>query len=339
MKTSNVSEILQTIPVPDLPGLSLRGFQGESDYPLMVAVRDACREVDGLEQVWTEEDYERRFRFLVNCDPWKDMLFAEVDGRVVGFTRVWWDVESDGKVICEHFALLHPGQRDNGIFEVLLQWNEARLKQVTAHLPADQPRVLRVWVNEKEKQLEQLLVDMCYEPGRYFFEMVRPDLENIPDLPLPESLTVRAPVNTDEYYRVFKTEEEVFQDHWGATDWKDEWFQEWQEEPTFNPSIWQVAWDGEEIAGMVLNFIDDRENEAHNRKRGYTEDIAVRRAHRRRGLAKALIARSLRVLREQGMEEAALGVDVENPSGALGLYESMGYVTIKRETVLEKPLS
>ncbi len=103
-----------------------------------MAVRDACREVDGLEQVWTEEDYERRFRFLVNCDPWRDMLFAEVDGTVVGFTRVWWDVESDGKVICEHFAYLHPGQRDT-VFRSPAAVERGRLEQVTAHLPADQP--------------------------------------------------------------------------------------------------------------------------------------------------------------------------------------------------------
>jgi ribosomal protein S18 acetylase RimI-like enzyme len=62
-----------------------------------------------------------------------------------------------------------------------------------------------------------------------------------------------------------------------------------------------------------------------NRKWGWTERIFVRKPWRKRGIAKALIAKSLIVLREQGMEAGALGVDTENPSGALKLYESMGY--------------
>ncbi|MBN1266199.1 MAG: GNAT family N-acetyltransferase [Anaerolineales bacterium] len=338
MSTNFVIDLLDKIQAPDIPGLLFRGFQGETDFPGMVAVRDACRESDGLERVWTVEDYERRFRYLVNCDPAKDKLMVEMDGELIGSTRVWWEEESDGRIICYNFAQLVPQWRGRGIWPSMLQWNEERLHQISVQFPLEKTKVLRVWVGAKEEQLAELLTNTGYAPARYFFEMVRPNLENIPDLAIPDGLTVRPPVNRDEYWKVFKAEEEIFQDHWGATDWKEEWFEEWQEEPTFNPSLYQVAWDGDEVAGMVLNFIDNRENEDHNRKRGYTEDIGVRRAYRRRGLAKALIARSLRVLKEQGIEEAALGVDVENPSGALGLYEDMGYVTIKRDMVMEKAL-
>lgn len=339
MNKTNVTDLLMDIEIPDVPGLSFRGYRGEEDFPSMVAVRDACMEPDGMERVWKESDYERQFRHLVNCDPEKDMLFAEVNQRVVGFSRVSWNEESDGRVVCSHFAFLHPAWRGKGIRRVILAWNEARLQQIMDGFKPGQPKVLRTWLGEKEKQLERLLKEMQYNADRYFFEMVRPHLDDIPDLPIPDGLVVRPPENVEEYHMVFKAEEEIFQDHWGATEWKEEWFEEWQEEPTFNPSIFQVAWDGDEVAGMVLNFIDEQENEAHNRLRGYTEDIGVRRAYRRRGLARALIARSLRVLKEQGMEEAALGVDVENPSGALGLYEDMGYETVRREMVMEKPLS
>jgi len=69
------------------------------------------------------------------------------------------------------------------------------------------------------------------------------------------------------------------------------------------------------------------------------EDISVRRPWRRRGLARALIAASIAVLREQGMTEGALGVDTENPSGALRLYESCGFLAVKREAAYRKPLA
>ena len=54
------------------------------------------------------------------------------------------------------------------------------------------------------------------------------------------------------------------------------------------------------------------------------------------GLARALIARSFHVLKKQGMTEAAIGVDTENPSGALRLYEGMGFRPVKRNSVYRK---
>ena len=65
---------------------------------------------------------------------------------------------------------------------------------------------------------------------------------------------------------------------------------------------------------------------------------SARRPWRRRGLARALIARSLRLLQELGMEEAALGVDAENPNSALRLYESMGFRTVKQHGTYRKAL-
>ena len=74
------------------------------------------------------------------------------------------------------------------------------------------------------------------------------------------------------------------------------------------------------------------------RLRGYTENISVRRPWRRRGLARALIAASFPLLRARGMTEAALGVDTENLSGALRVYESCGFQSVSRETLYRKPL-
>ena len=89
---------------------------------------------------------------------------------------------------------------------------------------------------------------------------------------------------------------------------------------------------------MVQNFIDGEENREYNRKRGWTEGICVRRPWRQRGLAKALIARSFQVLKDQGMTEAALGCDAENLSGAVHLYRSMGFQPIKKHIGYRKPM-
>ena len=121
-------------------------------------------------------------------------------------------------------------------------------------------------------------------------------------------------------------------------EWDEEGFDGESEYATFNPNLWQIAWAGNEVAGGVLNFIDKVENEANGRQRGYTETIFVRRPWRKQGVAQPLIARSFQVLKEAGMTEAALGVDAENPTGALHLYHKMGFVEVKRGETFRKPL-
>ncbi len=91
----------------------------------------------------------------------------------------------------------------------------------------------------------------------------------------------------------------------------------------------------DDLAGRYIN---PEENERFGRERGWVENISVRRPWRRRGLARALIAASIAALRVRGMTEGALGVDTENPSGALRLYESCGFAAVKREAAYRKPL-
>ena len=99
-----------------------------------------------------------------------------------------------------------------------------------------------------------------------------------------------------------------------------------------------MAWDGHEVAGSVMTFIWPDENEAVGVRRGWLEHVSVRRPWRKRGLATALIAETLRMLRDAGMEQAALGVDSQNPTGALRLYESLGFRRHRTGISLRRPL-
>ena len=108
--------------------------------------------------------------------------------------------------------------------------------------------------------------------------------------------------------------------------------------PNLDTNLWRVAWDGDEVAGSVMTFVWPEENERLGLSRGWLEHVSVRRAWRKRGLATALIADSLRVLRDLGLAEAALGVDSQNPTGALRLYESLGFRRHKTGVSLRKSL-
>jgi mycothiol synthase len=109
--------------------------------------------------------------------------------------------------------------------------------------------------------------------------------------------------------------------------------------PNLDTNLWRVAWDGDEVAGSVWTLIWPEENAKLGLSRGWLEHISVRRPWRRRGLATALIAETLRLLRDLGLEEGALGVDSENLTGALPLYESLGFRRHRTGISFRRPLA
>ena len=183
-----------------------------------------------------------------------------------------------------------------------------------------------------------VLLARGYQPVRYFFAMVRPNLDDLTDAALPDGLEIRE-VTADQPRSIFDAQVEATRDGWGWWEPTDTDFDHWVKDPVEGDyTLWRVAWAGDQVAGMVRGYINAAENDAYRRKRGYVENISVRRPWRRRGLARALIAATISALRERGMTEGALGVDSENPSGALHLYESCGFVTVSRNATDRKPL-
>jgi mycothiol synthase len=335
------TEIINLPDAPAVPGLVFRKFRGEADYPHMLDAINASKLADQIERSDTLDDITRNYAHLHNCDPYEDMIFAEVDGEVIGYGRVWWDVNSDGELLGFSIGFLHPDWRRKGIGTGMLRHNEHRLREIAGRLVEEgtiqpsTPRLFEVWVSDTEIGAEAMVVNEGYKPVRYAFSMTRPLSEHVEVTPMPDDLEIRL-VPQEHYQTVWDAMQEAFQDHWSFVPEPEEDYQKWLKSPEFDPSIWKVAWDGDQVAGMVLNFVVENENREYNRKRGYTEAICVRRPWRRRGLARALLTRSVEMFQEMGMDEAALGVDAENLSGALNLYESVGFRVEKRHTTYRK---
>lgn len=331
-------QAIQVKNAPAIAGLTFRGFAGESDYPKMLAVIEGSKHVDQVERTDSLEDVQRNYSHLTNCDPYTDMLFAEMNGEVIGYQRVWWDKLNDGLTLtysCVGFLL--PEWRRKGIGTAMFQYAEDRMRQIAAAHTGPETKVFSMWANGTAEGWVSLLESQGYTATRYFFEMTRDINEPLADAPLPAGLQVR-PVTEADYRAVYEAHTEAFRDHWGFNEQSFEEFMRWSEEPDFNPNLWKVAWDGDQIAGQVLNFVNSAENIEYQRKRGYTEAISVRRPWRKRGLARSLVIQSIAMFKEMGMTETALGVDAENPSGALSLYQGLGYKEVRRNMIYRKPL-
>ncbi len=325
-------QIIKTIEVKDAPsieGLHFRGFRGKIDYPLMIAMINTCKDVDKDERSETVEDLVTSYAHLNNCDPYKDMLFVEVGDETVAYSRAYWAQEEISKhYIYPAFFFLVPKWRKKGLEKAILHWAEDHLRAIAAQHPRDSERYFETYSSEHEIEKNKLFESEGYIPARYFISMSRP-LDVIPEAELPEGIETR-PAKPEHYKQIWQAEMEAFRDHWGYVEPTEKDYQGFISSSWFQPQYWQVAWDGNEVVGMVLNVINEKENNEYKRKRGYTEDISVRRPWRRRGIAKALIVRSMQMHKKLGMEEVALGVDTKNPSGALKLYSNLGYKVFKK---------
>jgi len=336
-QTTQKTATLNMLESPEIPGINFRHFRGESDFPHMVAVIEGSKKHDQGERVITAEKLSNYFQHLDNCDPYRDMLFAEIDGQVIGYSRVEWKKESSGSHYYRSMGIILPVWRNRGIGAAMLKYNEHHLREIAQQHPEEAAKFFRTGASENEKEATALLKRFGYQPERYFYDMVRPMGDPLPSAPMPDGLEIR-PVTDDQLPTIFAGMDEAFQDHWGHTPLTENNIQSFMKHPTFNPGLWKVAWDGVQVAGMVGNFIDKLENEANKRQRGWTEDIWVRRSWRRQGLARALLVASIQMFASRDMTETALGVDTINPNGALKLYESVGYRKNKLYTVYNKSL-
>ena len=332
---------LLTLPrdVPAVPGLRLRPFAGDADFGRMAPVANASFHADGQSTVRTEEQIRRDYGLFREFDAARDMCMAEIGGALVGYARTWSWTTEDGAFVQGQLAFVHPEHRRRGIGSALLGWLEARQREVARTRPAASAWLHHAFVTEGERDRAHLLARAGYAPVRHFLAMERPHLEDIPEVPLPEGFALR-PVQPEHLRPIFDAHCEALRGHWGMSPPRPGDFENWCRSRVVQPHLWQVAWhvESDQVAGQVKPWIDTEQNETQQRRRGYTEFISVGAPWRRRGLARALVLRALKALRDAGMNESALGVDGDNPHDAARLYESCGFRVVQRNAVYRKPV-
>ena len=318
--------------------LRIRPYAGEQDVAPIVRIQNAELEADGVPGRESEAEVLAWFRNpSESFDVARDVDVAEIDGVIIAFAERSWVDTNDGMREYRVNGGVLPEWRRKGIGTALLAHNERRVRELAASQETERPRVWGSWSNDRQSGRVALMRTNGFQPARWFFDMVRDLSEPIPGVPMPDGLEIR-PVSMDNVRQVWHADVEAFKDHWGGFDDSDAHLQAWLESPTFDPTMWLIAWDGDEVAGGVVNAIHPEENAALGVQRGWLHSVFTRRPWRKRGLANALIARSLQLIKERGMDVGVLGVDADNPSGALGLYERNGFKVAERSTAWRKPL-
>ena len=325
-------------PRTTLPPLTWRNLRGPADYRVLADIGRRCNLADHVDDVLTIEAIANEMEHPVNFDPAVDVLIAEIEGRPIAWQQTGWRPEDD-----HHRYLLKgfvsPGWRRRGIGRELVRRGESRLRQVAASHPAGIERFYSTFSPARRVGKLALFKSEGYQPVRHFYTMLHAGLDDLPDAILPAGVELR-PVQPQDWRAIWDANDEAFRDHWGYTPMTDNDFKRWQDGSDFDPSLCRVAWDmaNNQVAGVTINIIPSAANAAHSRRRGVVDNLSVRRPWRKRGLGRALLVASLHAMRDRGQTEVELGVDSENTSGALRLYESLGFRQIDHGIAFSKPM-
>jgi mycothiol synthase len=146
----------------------------------------------------------------------------------------------------------------------------------------------------------------------------------VPEAEFPEGITLRTFNLETDLEAVYQADQDSFRDHFGFVDQPfDEGLQRFKHfwiHEGYDPTLLFLAMDGEEIAGINLcrpRAFDDPDM-------GWVGTLGVRRPWRKRGIGLALLRHSFNEFYRRGVRKVGLGVDAQNLTGALRLYENAG---------------
>lgn len=260
--------------------------------------------LEDLHQFWGEPGYN------LGTDTW---VAETADGRIVGYEEMY---NRHGFAKLEGDGYVHPDFLDQGIGTGLLQALETRARQAMSQAEPDLRVTIQNGLKASDTRARQLHENEGYSAIRFSWRM-EIHLEAPPAAPQwPEGVELR-PFLAEHARPVFEATDEAFRDHWGHTPLQyEKWLNQTLERENFDPSLWFVVWDGDQIAGVSL---------CRTRTRmGWVGSLGVRRPWRKHGLGLALLTHSFGEFFRRGEQTIGLGVDAESQTGATRLYRRAG---------------
>lgn len=328
------------------------GPDGITWRPVERADVDALVELDGLIADIDHPDYRATrdevamslgFSYV---DLARDAIVAvDADGRLAaeGSAIVKPDDES---VVRAHLSGgVRPDLRRRGIGARLLDWQVARatealeVAQPADHVEGPVPTRMGVEFPDDSAGATALVESRGFTPSRYFIEMHRDLATELPEVPAPEGLRL-IPVSREWWERTRLAKNDVFRDHWGSEPVSVERWEAFLSLPTARDdlSVIAVTGDGDDaqVAGFAMAEVTPENWEAAGYSSAYVALVGVRRGFRGRRLAQALLSAAFAGFRAEGLDRAVLDVDSDSPTGALGLYEHLGFTQSSRTVVHER---
>lgn len=303
--------------------VNVRAYAGERDLQAIANLINTCETVDCQEEGTSVTELQLELNSPL-IDKGRDICLWEDDsGKLIGFAKlliIKTKETSDGWLLYR----IHPEARGGELEKEIFTWAEKRMWAVESahHMPVK----LRYWGKASRSDEITLLASFGFTDERYFYKMKRGLIsEPIPKPQFPQGFTLHqgAQQDTETWVQMFN---DSFIDHWNPYDITIEEIKYELTKPTYKPELdlKAVAPDGTSAAFCYCS-INPYQNARIGRAEGWITFLGTRRGFRKIGLGRAMLLSGLHRLQAVGMEEALLIVDSENPTGALRLYESVGF--------------
>lgn len=251
------------------------------------------------------------------------------EGAVVGVAMT--AAPPDGGSHADTFGGVHPEWRGRGIGRELFAWQVARLAEIHAERAPGVEWDLDAGTSVSDESGIRLFQRFGMRPERYFFDMLAP-VGDVPAVPTPAGLRI-VEYRDDMRAALYEAHVAAFADHWGSQRRPiDDWVALTVGSEEFRADLSRIALDGDGIAGYLLGY-DGTPGKL------YIGQVGTLRAWRRRGVAGALLAGALAAAAADGKALASLAVDADSPTGAVGVYERVGFTVRNRWVVYRRPLA
>ncbi len=315
--------------LPDLPaGLTARPLRADD----MAAVADLLDAAEPLDRTGEHEDAEGLAEFLVNdrVDLGRDSVAVLSGEEFVAYATTLDLGNHRDDYAVSLYGCVHPHERGRGIGRALLGWSTARSAELHRDRHPEMPGRFAVGVPSANTSLERLVRRAGFEPVQYFFVMRR-GLDVLPPVRPVDGLVV-VPFDRARDDEVRRVHNVAFRDHFGSAERDAFAWRTWLTgSKAFRPELSRLAIADGAVVGYTLVYEHDADTAATGIREAYFGQIGVLPAARGRGVASACIAASLQAAAADGMGRAGLTVDTHNTTGALGLYEALGFVVDGRE--------
>ena len=308
--------------------LTLRAVSWDDLNAVAQVIYDICEAEGDTSTAVTPDDLENEWKFE-GFDPEQDAFLVEThDRRLVGYAALF-----DTREHCELSGdiYVHPKFKEAGVDVALLHAMEIRARE-HVQLAAPGPRVfIHVPLDNKDETGKNIFTHEGYSPIRYHWRMGI-ELEAAPPEPiLPHGFEIRPFVKDEHATAVWQARNEAFQGNWGSHAMTFEEFSYYSfENPEYDPALWTVIWDGNEVAGFSINH--------YRMGIGWIHILGVRPAWREKKLGLALLHHSFGEFYKRGMKTVGLGVDASYNTGATRLYQKVGMHTVSEFVTFEKEL-
>jgi mycothiol synthase len=310
------------------PTISLRFAQWADVDAVTQLIYDVC-EADGDTTVAvTVDDLKLEWQtpgFNIETD---GIVAVTADGRLVGYEEFSNDFEHS-KLNTDGYV--HPEFKGLGIGTSMLRAIEERAREDIALAAPDVRVYLRSTMDSHDKDGRNMHEGEGYKPIRYHWRMHIELSAPPPAIVFPDGIELRPFVREEHSRAVLEAQNEAFRDHWGSHDMT---FEQWDlrkfGREDFDPSLWMVAWDGDQIAGFSQN--------RYRMGIGWIGTLGVRRPWRKMGLGYSLLIHSFGEFYKRGTKTIGLGVDASNPTGATRLYQKAGMHAASEFVTYEKEL-